>query len=217
MMMSSASRRVLFIGNSFTNRNDVPALITSLAASAGRTLVTGRVIANGASLRQHWNRGEAQQQIRAGGWDVVVLQEQSTLPIKNRQRFHENVRLFDEVVRAGGARTMLYLTWARRNARETQRELTDGTLTIASELGAAVAPVGIAWERVLAAGPEPDLYDADGSHPSKAGSYLAACVFLTALFDISPEGLPLPKGVGLSEREATLLQRISRGAVSLEG
>ena len=41
-----------------------------------------------------------------------------------------------------------------------------------------------------------DLYDADGSHPSRAGSYLAACTFLGALVGKSPVGAPVyPDGV----------------------
>jgi len=137
-----------------------------------------------------------------------VLQEQSTLPIKNAKRFHENVRLFDEAVRASGARTALYLTWARRHAPETQRALTDAYTAIGAELGALVVPVGVAWERVCAT-PDvphaPDLYDADGSHPSPVGSYLAACTFLAALFGKSPVGAPVHGG-GASPAESALLQ-----------
>jgi len=50
----------------------------------------------------HWNAGEALKAIKGGGYDCVVLQEQSTLPIKNAKRMHENVRLFDEAIKAAG-------------------------------------------------------------------------------------------------------------------
>jgi hypothetical protein len=53
-----------------------------------------------------------------------VLQEQSTLPIKNAARMRENVLLFDEVIRAAGSRTALYMTWALRHAPETQEAIT---------------------------------------------------------------------------------------------
>ena len=41
-------------------------------------------------------------------------------------------------------------------------------------------PVGVAWERCLGERGCPPLFDADGSHPSAAGSFLAACVFAAA-------------------------------------
>src|SRR5690348_16626579 len=110
--------RLLFIGNSFTARNDVPGLVARLAAAGGHALDHDLISAGGASLRAHWNKGEARRAIEGGGYDWVVLQEQSTLPVKNAGRMRENVRLFDPVIRASGARTALYMTWARRHAPE---------------------------------------------------------------------------------------------------
>src|SRR5690349_4520326 len=110
--------RLLFIGNSFTNRNDLPGLLGELLAAGDPpvTLDAEKVPANGASLRQHWNAGTAARLIESNKWDAVVLQEQSTLPIKNRGRYHENVRLFHPAIRQAGARMLLYLTWSRRHA-----------------------------------------------------------------------------------------------------
>src|SRR4051812_28955540 len=115
-----APRNVLFVGNSFTARNDLPGLIAALAAARGKTFRHHLVQAGGASLRTHWNAGHAARLIEGGGFDAVVLQEQSTLPVKNAARMHENVRLFDGAIRAAGAATALYMTWARRDNPESQ-------------------------------------------------------------------------------------------------
>jgi uncharacterized protein DUF4886 len=212
-MSSSAPMRLLFVGNSFTNRNDLPVLLVQLAAAGDppRELTAEKVIASGASLRQHWNAGEAGRLLEQERWDVVVLQEQSTLPVKNRQRYHENVRLFHPVIQQQGARTALYLTWARRDAPERQKDLNEAVQSIGEEIGALVVPVGVAWERIREGGAGPELYDADGSHPSKAGSYLAACVFYAAFLGRSPEGLPA--NLSLSAEEAALLQKAAWASV----
>ena len=196
---------VLFVGNSFTARNDVPGMLASLAEWSGERVTHDLIWAGGASLKMHWNKGVAAERIATGAYDVVVLQEQSTLPVKNAKRFHENVRLFDEAIRASGARMALYMTWARRHAPETQRALTDAYTAIGAELGALVVPVGVAWERVLARPDAPTLHDADGSHPSPAGSYLAACTFLAALLGKNPTGAPVHVR-GLEPDAAALLQ-----------
>ena len=197
--------QVLFIGNSFTARNDLPGLLARMAAARGRELRHDLISAAGASLRMHWNRGAALDAIRRTRYDFVVLQEQSTLPVKNARRFHENVRLFIEPIRQSGARPALYLTWARRNAPQTQQALTDGYTAIARETGAMLVPVGVAWEEFQRAHPSPLLHDKDLSHPSPAGTYLAACVFFAVLFGESPLGLPceLP---GVTAADAALLQ-----------
>ena len=128
-----------------------------------------------------------------------MLQEQSTLPVKNAKRMHENVRLFDEAIRAAGAKTVLYMTWARRNAPESQQAITDAYTAIGRELGATVVPVGVAWQRFLREHDQPVLHDRDQSHPTLAGSYLAACVFLAVLFGESPVGID-GEVAGLDER-----------------
>ena len=96
-------------------RNDLPGLIASLAASRSKTLEHRLISAGGASLRAHWNAGEALKAINEGNYDAVVLQEQSTLPIKNAKRMGENVQLFDQAITGAGAKTILYMTWARKN------------------------------------------------------------------------------------------------------
>ena len=197
---------VLFIGNSFTARNDLPGMLASLAGAAGVRLDHRLVSAGGASLRMHWNKGEAQKAIALGGYDYVVLQEQSTLPVKNAARMHENVRLFDPVIRNAGAKTALYLTWARRNAPDAQRPITDAYNTIGREIGATVVPAGVAWERFMKQHDAPVLHDKDGSHPTVAGTYLAACVFFATLLGRSPVGVG--EGTkGLTAAEAKLLQQ----------
>jgi hypothetical protein len=197
---------VLFIGNSFTARNDLPGLIAQLAAARDRQMKHRLISAGGASLRTHWNAGHAAKAIQDGQYDVVVLQEQSTLPVKNATRMHENVRLFDAVIKAAGAKTALYMTWARQHAPESQRAITDAYTAIGRELAATVAPVGAAWQQFLRRHDRPVLYDKDGSHPSPAGSYLAACVFVAVLFHVSPVGIDA-EAAGLSPDDRAQLQK----------
>jgi hypothetical protein len=204
----SAPLKVLFIGNSFTARNDLPGLLARLAAARGKRLEHRLISAGGASLRTHWNAGEALKAIQGGHYVRVVLQEQSTLPVKNAKRMHENVRLFDEAIKAAGARTVLYMTWARQNAPESQQAITDAYTGIGRELGATVVPVGLAWQRLLGEHDQPALHDKDQSHPTLAGSYLAACVFLAVLFEESPVGIP-GEVDGLSEKDLALLQKVA--------
>lgn len=197
--------KMLFIGNSFTQRNNVPGLLAELAAARDITIEYELISVGGASLRTHWNAGKATAAIESGGYDYVVLQEQSTLPIKNATRMHENVRLFDEAIKQAGCKTVLYLTWARKNAPDSQQAITDAYQSIGKELKAIVVPVGLAWEKFLTKHETPVLHDRDASHPTLAGSYLAACVFLTVLFKENPVGVEAGP-VALSEADRKTLQ-----------
>jgi hypothetical protein len=208
----AAPLKVLFIGNSFTARNNVPDLVAQLAESRGKRLQHRLISAGGASLRMHWNKGDAQKAIRQTRYDYVAIQEQSTLPIKNPARMHENIRLFDKEITGSGAKTALYLTWARQNAPETQKLITNAYVAIGEELGASIIPVGVAWQNFIRKQSHPVLHDQDKSHPTLAGSYLAACVFFAVLFDENPVGIASDIK-GLTKAEVELLQETAQAAV----
>lgn len=197
--------KMLFIGNSFTQRNNLPELLAQLAAARGLHIEHELISAGGASLRGHWNAGKAAQAIESGGHDYVVLQEQSTLPVKNAKRMAENVRLFDELIKRAGAKTVLYMTWARQNTPEAQQAITAAYNTLGNELGAIVVPVGTVWQKFLSSHDSPTLYDRDGSHPTLAGSYLAACVFVVALLKQNPVGIA-SRLADLDEHNIAVLQ-----------
>lgn len=83
-------------------------------------------------------------------------------------------------------KSVCYMTWGRNNDtyEGMQQQLTENYLEMADVLDAYCAPVGEAWRRVRRECPSLQLYNSDGSHPSPAGSYLAACVFY-AIFLVS--------------------------------
>lgn len=200
--------RILFIGNSFTARNDVPGTVAALAGALGHATECTLIAANGAPLRAHWNKGLAAAEIARGHYDVVVLQEQSTLPVKNAARMLENIRLFDEVIRGAGARTALYETWARVHAPDSQALISEAYRAAANELGALLVPAGTAFEHFAAKHATPSLYDKDGSHPSPAGSYLAACVCVVALLGANPTGVAAVVK-GIADDDIARLQRVA--------
>jgi hypothetical protein len=91
---------------------------------------------------------------------------------------------------SGAAKTIDFETWCQQQEVGLRGGLNGAYLDIAKELGAGVAPVGIAWKMALAADPAFVLHRPDKSHPNPTGTYLAACVFYATLLDANPLGLP---------------------------
>jgi uncharacterized protein DUF4886 len=220
--------RILFVGNSYTYYNNLPRLIAGLAESADESwlLETDMIAEGGATLQKHWEDGKALDMLKRGHWDYVVLQEQSNLgpgpivdgviQINDPATFYRYARLFDAEIKKAGAKTIFYMTWARQDAPQNQAKLSSAYLAIAKELGAEVAPVGMAWQAALSQNPNLALYQQDGSHPTSTGSYLAACVFYATIYGKSPEGLTgrITQNVhfelvNLGESDARFLQRIA--------
>ena len=109
---------------------------------------------------------------------------------------------------------MYFMTWGRENGDpqwdsinsfyKMNDRLRLAYLRISDSAEASVAPVGSAWRYVRDNYPSIQLYSGDGSHPSVAGSYLAACTFYTSLFHKSPVGATYL--AGLDATTASVLQ-----------
>jgi hypothetical protein len=177
-----APLRVLFLGNSYTYYNHLAGLVQGMGANVEARFVTK----GGATLEGLYMETEALAVLRGEKWDLVVLQEQSQLGLNqfngdvtvNRpDAFFTWARIWDAEIRAQGARTVFLNTWARKGRGETQGQLDWAYATIARELRAGLIPAGAAFQNVSGIA----LYQPDGSHPSAAGSYLAACVAVEIL------------------------------------
>ncbi len=207
--------RVLFIGNSYTYVNNLPEIFRALArAGGGGQVETVMAAPGGWRLKDHWDKGDARRILREGRFDFVVLQEQSQLGtiiyfegrprVGSDEAFRPVAAHWTAEARVAGAAPVFYLTWPRQAAPGDQAALNHAYLRAGAENGARVAPAGIAWAEVLKGHPEIGLYGDDGSHPSPAGSYLAACAIYAAIFDREPRGLPARiegRGVALETGE----------------
>lgn len=207
----TSPRSALFIGNSHTFTNDLPGMLAQLAASSpdGLDFETAEVTQGGATLQSLYDQPQTLDVLQSRTWTYVVLQEQSTLPLTDPDAMWDAVRLFDDVIDTNGSLTALFLLWARRDFPWTQDQITDAYTTIGHEVGALVAPVGLAWEAALDQEPDIELHSADGSHPGPGGTYLSACVFLSTFYGIPTLGLDHTFAPGLSDDEAAFLQQVA--------
>lgn len=214
----SAQTSVLFIGNSYTTENDLPNTFGQLAGSLGQDVTVAVSAPGGFTFQDHYSNVATQQLIESQDWDFVVLQEQSQLPA-----FPDDI---ETTTLYGGGLTaqieasdectwpVFYMTWGRENGDQQncatnppvctyegmQQLIRDRYVQLGQQNDGRVAPVGVAWQQVMGTQPGIDLFQPDGSHPTLAGTYLAACVMYTTIFHQSSEaslyyaGLPADSG-----------------------
>ncbi len=210
------TKRVLFIGNSYTAVNNLPQMTADLAASMGDTLIYDSNTPGGYTFENHSANATTRNKIAQGNWDYVVLQEQSQLPSFPLSQVETMVfpfaHLLDSLINAANpcAETVFYMTWGRKNGDAmncpnfpplcTYAGM-DSLLNLryrmmAEDNDAILSPVGAVWHYIGEVYPEIELYQSDESHPSKAGTYAAACSFYSVLFrknlnsDAFDAGLP---------------------------
>lgn len=199
--------KVLFLGNSFTYFSDLPAMVQWMAEQAGIDLQTDSVTRGGAYLHQFADPADElyerwQNLYRKENWDAVVYQDQSFHPVKSPAEFKQAVLDVQALCRPG-QKLVAYQTWAYKDGGdmlagtgltygEMLARMTASYADAAAAVGGIAVPVGQTFAQVYALHPEIELYDPDGYHPSPAGTYLAACLFLSVLTGHSPMYFAIP-------------------------
>ncbi|MBP7450528.1 MAG: DUF4886 domain-containing protein [Flavobacteriales bacterium] len=220
---------VLFIGNSYTATNDLPNLFRQIALSLGDTVNTTMQAPGGYTLANHLFDPATQNAIASQQWDYVVLQEQSlrgALPT-NETFSNIDATALNYAIQESSecAYPVFFMTWGYANGYTLtsweypelstyagmQQALRDNYTQFALENEGYVSPVGWAWKRIREMHPDIDLYQADESHPSVAGTYLAACVFYCTIFRQSCVGSSFTSTV--DPTDAAILQAVASATV----
>lgn len=216
---SATELRVLFIGNSLTYTNDLPAVVEAFAKATGQRPFAYKTIAfPDFSLEDHWKRKDSRNAIAKKEWDYVVLQQGPSASHEGRAVLLEYTRRFAEEIRRIRGRPALYMVWPSASRMQDFQGVSESYRQAAEDVDGLVFPVGEAWLSAWRVNPSIALYSSDGFHPSTAGTYLAGLVLYEQLFNRSPLGLPstvrLVSGgrVEIPTDQAALLQQAAEDA-----
>lgn len=241
------SLNVLFVGNSFTARHNLPQVVKAMAEAGqpGRKFEVTTVIYGGRTLKDHWRLGtqnfvrlasltpaEEQAEIQSlrdaiakdpkdeyapsalarhqellksldqprRKWDIVVLQSYRDDKPGDTSPYHEYAPKFAEFIREQGARVVLYETTPDTQNDKPLTAAPDPAPVLAKEraiaalakrIGATVVPMSIVALHCQTVRPDLTLRFVNDAHLNQTMAYLTACTFYGALFDRSPEGLPV--------------------------
>lgn len=223
------SLRVLWIGNSYTFYNDLPKTVAAMAAEQGMPMSITTIVKGGERLSGHLQNPRLIKALEAGGWDYVIVQEQSSAPAQSTHDVARDVypyaKKIADMARIGpkAARVIFYMTWGHKygNVYKTayaldddyetmQERLKTSYLEMAHDNMAKCAPVGMAWREIRHTHPDYELYAPDFFHPSPLGSYLAANVIIATILN-----KPFTTKVtnGLPEDEAKVVQGTAQDVV----
>lgn len=188
---------ILFVGNSFTASNDLPAMLVNIAAAdLGNPvqLSVKAVTHPGADLGYMLRQTDALAWAQAHPVDYVVLQERSgwyALP-QWIETARSNATDWRYALAPLKTQPVLFETWADlegsnvytdptyyaygRNFKGVTDDARRETGALAQALGMPVVRVGRAFYYAVQAGAG-DLFQRDKHHPGHAGTYLAALTF----------------------------------------
>lgn len=224
---------VLFLGNSYTATQNLPATFSNLALEAGDSIYYESNTPGGYTLNGHSSNSTSLNQISSRNWDFVVMQEQSQLPSfpdgQVATEVYPYAAILVDSIKSNYECTepVFFMTWGRRDGDQQncagfpplctyegmQERLRNAYLQMTFDNEATVAPCGAAWQQMAIVNNSfwNGLYSNDGSHPSAWGTYLNACVFYATLLRKSPVGIPYYASIGQADAEA--LQQLAEDIV----
>jgi hypothetical protein len=133
-------------------------------------------------------------------WDIVVLQSYRDDLAGDASSYAEYAPKFAALIKAQGGRVVLYETTPEtQNARaltaapDPQPILAKAKMiaALAQRVGATVVPMSTVALHCQTVRPDLTLRFVNDGHLNHTMAYLTACTFQAALFDRSPEGLPV--------------------------
>lgn len=208
--------RVLFIGNSLTYANDLPAIVKAIAEHNKKKFTYKMIAFPNFSLEDHLNKGDAVKAIKENEWDFVVLQQGSSALPESRENLLEFTRRFAAEIKKTNAKPALFMVWTLENRKFDFDRVRESYSLAAKEAGGVFLPAGESWREAWKEKKELKLYS-DGLHPTPFGSYLAAAVIYQRLFDETTFEIPSKIKTNsitleLSKEEKELLKNASMTA-----
>jgi hypothetical protein len=216
--LASGGIHVLFVGNSLTYVNDLPATVTAIAQAAGDTIRAASAVGADLALIDHLNGGSnAVAQLKLGGWDYVVLQQGPTPAGVCRDSLVLWTKAFAPFIKNARAKTTLLEPWPGSAYKNLFDEVRVSFQAAAVSVAGVFIPAGEAWRSAINANPSVALYGPDGYHPAPAGTFLTALTIYERLTGRDARTLPLRafadgREITLPNETISALQRAAHDA-----
>ncbi|WP_313113765.1 T9SS type A sorting domain-containing protein [Aequorivita sediminis] len=203
---SQTTKKVLFIGNSYTAANNLPLMVSEMANSTGDILIYDSNTPGGYRFMDHASNNTTLTKINSDNWDYVALQGQSQETSLSQAQMETEVFPYVEAlshaIRTNNecSQPLFYMTWGRKDGdaqnctirpwvctyEDMDDVIRETYIYLAETNQSELAPAGAVWRYLRENHPNIPLYSADGSHPSLAGTYAVACAFYTMIYKKDP-------------------------------
>jgi hypothetical protein len=179
--LEDADYNLLFVGNSLTYTNDLPALLKEEAKKKDLVLNTFMLAKPNYAIIDHWVEGELQTLIKTTDFDFVIIQQGPSSQSEGHQMLINDGKKVAELCKANNARLAFFMVWPSRAYYETFEGVIANYTEAAKLNNAVLCPVGKVWKEHFDATGDFSYYGPDQFHPSLAGSKVAAKVILESL------------------------------------
>lgn len=174
------------VGNSLTYSNDLPKLIEMEASEYGISLDVDILAYANYAIVDHLEDGELQRLVVKEKYDYVIVQQGPSSQMPGRQMLIADGRKLQVICDSVGSQLVYFMVWPSLKYLHTFDDVIQNHKDASRLNKALLCPVGVEWKKYTDRG-DYSLYSADGFHPSRKGSLLAAKIIVETLFVENPD------------------------------
>ena len=173
---------ILFVGNSLTYTNNLPALVEIEAKKKGIRIKTEMIAFPNYALEDHWNDGIFKTRLAEKKYNYVVVQQGPSSQSEGRSMLLDYGARIKEQCDKYNTKLAFFMVWPAYANYSTFDGVIKNYTDASSTTGSLLCPVGKNWKQHFTDTNDFSYYGPDNFHPSLKGSEVAAQVIADTLF-----------------------------------
>lgn len=199
--------KILFFGNSHVSGQ--PSLISTLIQVGNNNSAVTTVNVGGGFLDDVPSKKRREDSLTAESWTHIILQGQKYSQSGTVNYPTLSAQAWIAKAKGESITPILFPEHPQIGRDEEASQVHQLHSSIATLQQSCVAPIGLAWNKVLMISPGLRLHSADGNHASLMGNLLTALVFYEVITGHSADLLPYIADIAVDESTQQLLGQIA--------
>jgi hypothetical protein len=179
---TNAVKTILFVGNSLTYTNDLPALVVQIGKGKGVVIKKEMLAYPNYALEDHWNDGSIQSLLGSKQFDFVVVQQGPSSQNDGRVMLLDYGARIKAECDKYSTKLAFFMVWPAYSNFNNFDGVIKNYTDAATATNSLLCPVGKIWKEYMTTTSDYSYYGPDMFHPSKKGSEKAAQVIYETLF-----------------------------------
>lgn len=179
---TGAGKTILFVGNSLTYTNDLPALVVKIGKEKGIKIKTEMLAYANYALEDHWNDGKLQLLLANKQFDFVIVQQGPSSQDEGRAMLLDYGAKIKALCDTNNSKLAFFMVWPAYSNFHTFEGVIKNYTDAAVKTNSMLCPVGKMWKDYIADTYDYSYYGPDMFHPSQKGSEKAAQIIYETLF-----------------------------------
>lgn len=176
------AQKILFVGNSLTYSNNLSKILEQIAKKSGESINTKSLCFPNYAIIDHLNEGKLQQVLTKEKFDYLVVQQGPSSQEEGKKMLINDGKKLKKLCEKHQVKMVYFMVWTSKKWYHTFNLVIKNHEVAAQKNEALLFPVGKIWKAYNESKGKESLYDSDGFHPSKTGSFLAALTMFHELY-----------------------------------